>query len=658
MNTIAASQTLLRHSTGLIWILLSLPLLLLALQVKQQRLSDGGYRILARNLQRMEELNIHWWERAALFLPDVLLVLLIWLLLTVVFRGGKAFVMASAGLSTFLIVFLYVNMQVFGSVGRYLTPAMIADALQWARDHPHQMKAYVAPGSLAKIVLLLLGNLALHAMAWRLHERYRANSRALLLRAKTALLLVVGCFLVVSHALASTIMSSRYSHSTLHQTVVQFLIAPPGATQAFEKVKSLGELARIPVARELSPTCGMDSGLRGKARDHDIVIFSMETMPASVVDLTNRLHEYPTMARLATNALIAHRHHSPFPYTSYALYSAFTGLYPTQRLETTYQTTGSGEAEPVELPGFLRALAREGYVVEAFFPTQHSFELDRFIYRSLGAVKEHFADGAQGNVPSAPAGMPPMWAKDTAALRALQTTIATHAANNQRFAAMFLPQIGHAPWASLGEGNSTVLERGRAIARLQDQWLGAIMDTLEQTGRRDKTLVIVQTDHGVRTRNEDPSFPGGFIDAYSFHVPLLIHSREVFKERRDVHHITSHVDLPSTIGDLLALELQGHSQGMPVHCPSPPKRIVPLFADWYLGADGFHAEDEFCMVNNITDTVYCNRQLEFNDGHVVLDQAKREQVATTLHTIKSYQERLTELSVPGIRSGQGPVAGR
>lgn len=633
-----------RRAGSLSWLLLSLPALLLILQVKQQRLTDGGFRVLARNLQRLDEAHITLWERAALHLPDLLSVVLIWLALLLLFREGKHFVLASACLSTPLIVFLYVNLQVFGSVGRYVTPEMMADAWHWVRDDPQQMEAYVSPASLLKLAVLLLGNLCLHVIVWRMREQYRASARLKLLRLKTACLVTIGGLLLISHAKASTIIRSHYAKSTLRLTVSQLAVATP--LQAFRHVPTLAELVRAPIAGDLTPGCGTTSSISGRARDHDVLIFSMETMPASVIDWKNRIQDYPAMSSLAANALVAQRHHTTFPYTSYALYSAFTGLYPTQRLETTYQTTGGGPSLPVELPGYLRALERAGYKVDAFFPTPHSFELDRFIYRSLGNVNQHIVKESAGEPLKPPPGMPPIVAKDLAALRALEATIQTRVANDQRYVAMFFPQIGHAPWRALDSDNKSIPERGRAIARLQDEWLASILATLEKAGRRDKTLIIVQADHGIRTRNEDPSLSGGTVDAYSFHVPLLIHSREVFGARNDIGHVTSHVDIASTIGDLLGVELQGETQGVPIHCPEPPQRVVPLFADWYLGADGLYANDEYCMVNNVTESVYCNQQLAFNESHIVLDDDKRKQVIGTLRTIKGYQQRYTELSVP------------
>lgn len=78
---------------------------------------------------------------------------------------------------------------------------------------------------------------------------------------------------------------------------------------------------------------------------------------------------------------------------------------------------------------------------------------------------------------------------------------------------MFFPEVGHGPWLPL-RGESAVLDRGRALMRLHDEWLKEIVDLLRGAGRLERTVIAVTADHGVRTRAEDPAASTGEISDY------------------------------------------------------------------------------------------------------------------------------------------------
>lgn len=183
-------------------------------------------------------------------------------------------------------------------------------------------------------------------------------------------------------------------------------------------------------------------------------------------------------------------------------------------------------------------------------------------------------------------------------------------------------------------------KKGIAIARLQDEWLGEVQKLLQKEGAADNTVIVVMADHGIRTRHEDPAFAGGMIDNYSFQVPLLIHSVAAFGKTRGFDGLTSHVDIAPTLESLLGLATDPASQGAPIDCFGPQdKRLVPFFADFYLGADGYTDGAQYCMFNSISDASYCSDRLQFDATHQVTDPVQHAQVKATIHQLQQFQER-------------------
>jgi phosphoglycerol transferase MdoB-like AlkP superfamily enzyme len=108
---------------------------------------------------------------------------------------------------------------------------------------------------------------------------------------------------------------------------------------------------------------------------------------------------------------------------------------------------------------------------------------------------------------------------DVQALNAMKDDIAGWLASDQRYAAVFLPQIGHAPWPGRPESVS-VAEYGKSIAIRQDEWLGQIVDVVEKAGRLDNTVILFIGDHGIRTTREDSQFNAGFLNQHSRNLSL------------------------------------------------------------------------------------------------------------------------------------------
>src|SRR5206468_608326 len=98
--------------------------------------------------------------------------------------------------------------------------------------------------------------------------------------------------------------------------------------------------------------------------------------------------------------------------------------------------------------------------------------------------------------------------KDRAALRSMQDDIRQWTGRGQNYLAAYLPQIAHGPWVDVVSDGAeqSILKRGHNLMMLQDKLLGEAIETVRQSGRLDHTLIIVTSDHGIRTSVEDPAF--------------------------------------------------------------------------------------------------------------------------------------------------------
>lgn len=202
-------------------------------------------------------------------------------------------------------------------------------------------------------------------------------------------------------------------------------------------------------------------------------------------------------------------------------------------------------------------------------------------------------------------------ARDEAALALLEADIERWAAEDRRYAALFLPQVGHGPWPGFpGDAERDVERRGRGLFAIQDAWIERLVALLRRLGRLDRTLIVFTADHGLRTREEDASFTGATIDACSFHVPFLLYAPGMVERTKELGWVTSHVDVVPTLLDLLGVEDgPGRSleQGSPVWDPRLARRRTFFFANHFLGADGYHSGGDFYMWSHVTDGVYARR---------------------------------------------------
>jgi phosphoglycerol transferase MdoB-like AlkP superfamily enzyme len=619
------------------------PAALAALDLQRRLLAAGGYAIVARQLG---EASLTIWQKLALFRADLVLVLGLVpaaLLLVLGFLPSRRRGLVTAALGLAVLSITFVQARAFEAAGGFVSLYFVGKGLSWAGEQQGFLGQYVDWTDVAWVALLAVLTVAAALWAGRVERRNDAPGRTRLATSMVAVLVVCS----LAPWMLPLGRTSCQGSALLH--AVTTLAA--GSVRRDGLPPRLSEAAAAESARAGEGAIGRtkDPAFFERARDADLVVVVLETTPSRVLAIDGDLSDLPNLRRLRDRSLVLANHFTTYPYTSFAIFSILTSCYPTDRYGPL--------ARPFDgrrLPGIMASLGGRGYRTALYAPTPLRFGGDSAMYTALGIERQMVPGPPVAD--SAPPGWRATMARDGAAFDLLLGDVDGWIKRRQRYAAIFLPELGHAPWPDISPDLSVPepVDRARRLARVEDQWLGELMALLERGGRLDSTLIVVVGDHGVRTREEDPAFERGKIDAYSFQVPALIYAPQVLKAPRVVSALTSHVDLQPTLLDLLGIdEGRGLEEGSPVWDPGLATRTTFFFARYYLGADGFSRGGRSFMWNYARGAGYATSgALAFPDSTVVRpESADDRMIRSTLESGSALSRRWLAALRPGPAAG-------
>jgi phosphoglycerol transferase MdoB-like AlkP superfamily enzyme len=589
-----------------------LPVGALGLYAKTKILSDEKqWRILAHAFHRASTFpavaHFTVLERTSLYSSDcvvsfALVPLALVGVLAILPRKSWAVVVALIGISVSVIVFLQV--QSFKNVGHLIPWYLISDGIRWVIQHPQSIGDYASGTGLLKFAFLL-GTIVIIAVVLHSAKNMRLSEPAVT-RTLAGTVIGVGAMasLVGAWGTTSELAHTWYARAEIPVMLSATLLGSDdvGSTAI---VKSSDALAAEYAALASSKRGAPDRRYWGKAHGFDVVMLILETAPARYESF-EQLDDLPTLKQLTWHSWIGSSHFSTFPYTAKATFSILTSMYPPNPMFF------GGPAK--RAPGLVRALSAAGYATRYYVP--HGFEthFEEAMVAAIGFDQVFISKPTPGPTLFGQRFYEDKIGHDLDGLNTLMRDVHELARQDRRYLAVFSPQIGHAPWPDLVQNGTEMSlgRRARALLRLQDKWLGQIVEQLSTDGRLDHTIVVVTGDHGIRTATEDPSFePQGLLPDYSFHVPLLIFAPTIIEDSQRITAVTSHVDVAPTILDLLGIT-QGREfeQGLPVWDSGRSQRKVFLWAGDYLGAEGFAQGRNFTIWNKVTGYVYTGKSLD------------------------------------------------
>ncbi len=505
-----------------------------------------------------------------------------------------------------VIVILSLQLKGLQLIGTLLPAAQFVSAFHFQSEQPAVAAAYLAGARVVflKLALLLLVVMVLTWWAWRSDVKEPTGAGRSIDRIEGFFLGGAAAVTAVAWLMPPT--HTVYDHSVLYQSVhalAEHESDLPTNRSAAQLLASVDQLTHTPAVAPATP-------YRGKARNYDVVLFIMETIPRRCAPFDGDVSDLPTVAALRRDAFVPRRHYTSQPWSSYALFAALGGWYPPP-VPQNAMWNPMWQSFEANLPTGLNALRRAGYLTSIFAPYRSRGEPDEQMFRTFGFDSVLYAP---------PDSMRPEQQSDSLALDRLYATVDGARARGQRFLVAFIPQVSHGPWIDMDPAHpaANLGERCRRLVRLQDDWLGRIMANLRAHGGDRNVLVAFTGDHGIRTHAEDPSYWAGHLDEYAFGVPMLLAAPGVAGGMVTIDQVTSHVDLMPTIVDLLGIcPDQYETEGMPFYASGLDQRMIIYLARYRQGVDGFHEGDHFVQWARAEDVVSFSRDsLDFG-GHLV-----------------------------------------
>ncbi|MFI4969400.1 MAG: sulfatase-like hydrolase/transferase [Lysobacterales bacterium] len=619
---------------------------------------DLQWEAIARFLGKLKAYEVSPLQRLGFYFDDIVVnLILVPLLATpivcVLFRRYRAGAAALLCIALGTVYFFELRAQ--AEVGQYVSRDLVMDSLRWSIANPGMGSEYITVASAIKLGIVLAAWVAIWILA-RLARRVERVGplhdspwyrRLLMLPAISIPALAV---VVAALSLAHRLPDSLLNPSSVGR--VARMLLGPGADQG-----STGHLdfnQALAASRQLTHSAALDSAnpLIGSERDADVLVFIMETGPAQALDFAASGRELPGIGPLFERSFVAQRHYTTYPYTSDAVYSMLSGLYPQGRRRL------FRNLQHASLNGLMSALKDSVPVRRVYLPSLYHAEVDDRMYAAFGAETlyasdEHADDplhatGEQradellaqlersGSVFDAASRelLHARLAADFQALEKMKADIADAVHTHRRYCVAYLPQVAHAPWTAL-HSESTVLARGRALMLLQDMWVKELVDLLRDLGRLDHTVIAVTADHGIRTRAEDPALAIGKISDYMFRVPLLIYAPDALQQTSLIDSPTSHIDIAPTLLALLgATGSAARMQGIPVWQRGTHDRLY-FWAANYGGADGFEQDGSYYMRQALSGSVFESSTFTFGDDTL----ARRDDPAIAFATDALTQAR-------------------
>ena len=604
------------------------PVALFSLFIKKVHADDRYYQLLLSLSDNSDASS--WINRLFMYKDDVVLSFLIipLLIITVLyyFPKRRLALLVAMMFSVAILVLLYANLHSLGTTGNYLTYTAAIDGITFGLQNPYFIASYIDLDSWVKFFVLLFLVTGIFLSSTYLVQftfitrlvKYGVVASFL----GSCIVFVLGftsdlrAAPIVSSVIASSFdavfskgnKDSAYSYSNKEDLVSQF-----------EKITN-------------TPKNVVNEAYFGTAKDNNLIVFVLETASSEFMDLENDITSFSIIDELSENSLIGYNHHSVFPASSESHFAIFYSIYPPRSYYSSCVIDNSSQLDK-PFPGIIASLKKRGYKTNYYAPYRNTVPLDKVLHNRMGFENFYFAHDYEKEKGLG-------W--DELTFRKLKEDIRVLADNKEKFAVVFSPQLGHAPWADRPK-NRPIKEHGRELAIRQMEWLGEVVDILRESGELDNTTIVVTGDHGIRTATEDPEFIPGYIDSYSYKLPLFIYSARSFSQQLTVESLTSHLDISPTLQDLFGVNRERkREQGLSLWHQNIDDRRHYFLASWYFGADGLRDGVDYTMYSEALDIAFVNQQMKFGPSNAVGDHRVIQRIKSQVSSL--YELQLSWLS--------------
>ncbi len=331
-----------------------------------------------------------------------------------------------------------------------------------------------------------------------------------------------------------------------------------------------------------------------RGKDYNIILYFFESTPMAYFDLEiNGEKVLPNWHRLKKNALFAKNHYANFPLSANAMLSVFTSAYSHHSKDLVVQKYSS-----IKLNSITEILKENDYTTSVV----HTGDLRyagqrRFLsYRGIDRIID---------LPELEE-IPPYnykvgWGVDERAMTAPSIEFLKNR-GNKPFFIKYMPVNPHHPYAIPDGFKQITGPVPRGIDYKERNWLnylnslhyadyclGELIDTLEKEGLMENTILFLVADHGEAFYQHPQNYNHPFfLYDVNVHVPFMVYSKEFFPEPLAYDGISSHIDIPVTIQDILGIQKDKKHEGKSI-LSSHKEQLAFLHTFW---------KDDYCGIRD------------------------------------------------------------
>jgi hypothetical protein len=309
-------------------------------------------RVAASDLTVLEKLRMFRhdiWQCLFIF-PVVASVIL--LPLKILYRRIAAYLIVIA-----ILFLFFINLLGLGNVGRFLRLPMMLDAVSWGWGHPEYIAEYISLSSILKLIILLIVFITLVNASAGSHRKTISLMNTCLVKTFPWLLFVsavVGGLTYIAAVPAKAVYPSAAGRILAALRDNQ---ASAGRFTGMTMNEVSAEFVRV---TQTPSDTGTEPSLIGAEKGSNVILFVLETGPARAYHPLRNAPE-KVINDLLPHSFVSTAHYSTYPYTSDALFSVFSGLYPLMRRTLLRQSVALHF-------GWVQQLQELGYETKAYAP--------------------------------------------------------------------------------------------------------------------------------------------------------------------------------------------------------------------------------------------------------------------------------------------------
>ena len=292
--------------------------------------------------------------------------------------------------------------------------------------------------------------------------------------------------------------------------------------------------------------------LRGAARGRSVVLVVLESTAARYLGLYGAARDpMPVLTELGRQAVVFDAAYAVYPESIKGLFSTICSRYPA------IDTPPAAHAR-VPCISLAQTLGQAGYRTALFHSGRFEYlgMASMIADRGFEVLKD--AGGIGGNIRSS------FGVDEPSTVRAMLEWIDS-LEKSEQFFLMYLPVAGHHPYAVPGPGAfEQTGDFGRYLNSLHygDAALGELFGGLRTRKLDDRTLIVVQGDHGEAFGQHPDNFAHSmFIYDENIRVPYLIAAPGLMTGHIRSTRVASVIDTTPTILDLLGYPAAAQHQG-------------------------------------------------------------------------------------------------